>query len=217
MSRFRKGLVQRCWLSLLMLASVSTFIILSPIAPPPMNLEHRFVKLNQQGENLLPWQGPWSCIHDRATGLLWENKTDDESIHDGYWTYSWYQQEQGVKNRGDCYFEEQRCDTQDLIEHTNREQLCGMTGWRLPSDDELSGILQPQDRPNAAQLPIDFFQQIRAGDYWSATGSVPLTGHYQHLGQGALAIDFHQGDFHRLPYRNAAFVILVTKQRPKLQ
>jgi hypothetical protein len=214
---FKRGTYRRLVLSLIVLAVLLSSLTVFRADLPPSITEGDLVKLNAQGQPLAPWQGPWACIHDTTTGLLWENKTDNESIHDGYWSYSWFNEDTGHPNGGDCYFETERCDTQDLITRTNQESLCGVTGWRLPSKTELSRLLKPQDRPEAPQLRTDFFQQIKAGDYWSAQGSVPLKGHYQHLVQGASAIDFYQGRFHNLPYRNAAFAILVTDKWPKAQ
>ncbi|ODA33963.1 hypothetical protein [Veronia pacifica] len=37
----------------------------------------RFIKVNEQGEFLSPWQGPWHCVLDTQTGMLWEAKSDD--------------------------------------------------------------------------------------------------------------------------------------------
>ncbi|WP_065204630.1 Lcl C-terminal domain-containing protein [Shewanella woodyi] len=215
--KFKRGAYRRFTLSLLLLTLLLRALTLLRTEPASSMDNERLIKLSAQGETLPPWQGPWACIHDTLTGLLWENKTNNESIHDGYWSYSWFNEGKGQANSGDCYFEAQRCDTQDLIRRTNEEKLCGTTGWRLPTKAELSSLLEQQDRPQAPQLRTDFFQQIKAGDYWSAQGAMPLEGHYQHLGQGASAINFYQGRFHNLPYRNAAFAILVTDKWPKSQ
>ena len=41
-----------------------------PKAPP----DTRYIKINMQGEKLSSWSGPWSCVFDSKTGLLWEVK-----------------------------------------------------------------------------------------------------------------------------------------------
>ncbi|EEX31337.1 hypothetical protein VIC_004285 [Vibrio coralliilyticus ATCC BAA-450] len=54
---------------------------------------------------------------------------------------------------------------------------------------------------------------MRKGDYWTADHSIPLSGFYSRLGEGANAVDFRDGQVKTLPYRNAAFLILVTQAR----
>lgn len=171
----------------------------------------RYIKLDKQGEAMQPWQGPWSCILDTETGLVWENKTDDETIHDALWTYSWYQNGKGVENSGDCYFEADRCDTADLIRRVNQEQTCGLNNWRLPTSHELQSILYNTPKTGEAKIAGDFFSSTKRGDYWSSDSDVVLQGVYKHLKSGAIAIDFIEGKPRSIPYRNAAFVRLVTQ------
>ncbi|WP_404389623.1 DUF1566 domain-containing protein [Pseudoalteromonas phenolica] len=181
---------------------------------PILLKDAKYSKVDHEGNELAAWQGPWACVYDKTQKLLWEVKRDDESIHDGYWSYSWFNNQIGEKNSGDCYFEPDRCDTQDLIRKANQHGLCQVTGWRLPTKQEVEAILQPQDKPQQAMLATDYFRHIKAGDYWTQDAEQPLTGHYRHLEKGAIAVDFYQGRFHTLPYRNAAFVMLVTSELP---
>jgi hypothetical protein len=181
---------------------------------PHAFLENKFYKVSNDGQLMAAWKGPWACVYDENQNLLWEVKRDDESIHDGYWSYSWFNNQTGVKNSGDCYFEPNRCDTQDLIRKANQRGLCQVKGWRLPTKKEVEAILQTQDKPQQAMLSTDYFRHIKAGDYWTQDAEQPLDGHYRHLEKGAIAVDFYQGRFHTLPYRNAAFVMLVTSELP---
>lgn len=174
--------------------------------------DFHLVKVNHQGEELAIWSGPWHCVFDQNTGLLWERKQDDETIHDGYWTYSWFQNGQGVPNYGDCYFEDERCDVDDLIRKANQNKTCGVDDWRLPTSAELMTIVSDQLRPGEPTINKDFFPQTKKGDYWTAEGGKPLTGVYAHLKRGAIAINFGQGEMVTLPYRNAAFVRLVSNR-----
>lgn len=169
----------------------------------------RFVKLDMQGNKIDPWAGPWSCVLDTETGLIWENKTDDESIHDALWTFSWYQDEKGVQNSGDCFFESERCDTADLIRRANQEKTCGLDGWRLPSAIELESILFDKPKTGEAKIANDFFTYTKRGDYWTSDADIVLEGVFAHLKLGAIAIDFIEGKPRAIPYRNAAFVRLV--------
>lgn len=174
-------------------------------------LPSRYVKIDAQGEAIDDWAGPWACVLDRETGLLWEVKTDSETIHDAYWSYSWFDGETGHANGGDCYFEPERCDTLDLVRRTNKQGLCGLSRWRLPTSDELASLVSEQGRPGQAKIAHAYFPHTHKGDYWSAEGKQKLSGHYQHLQHGARTVSFLDGTMSSLPYRNAAFVRLVIK------
>lgn len=177
---------------------------------PSQPLETRFVKLDGSGQALKPWQGPWACVLDKQTGLIWENKTDDESIHDALWTYSWKHNNIGIDNSGDCYFESERCDTDDLLRRMNSEKTCGLSNWRLPSVAEFKSIYHDKPKVGQAKIFNDFFAHTKRGDYWSSNHGVPMTGVYKHLKEGAYAFDTIEGEPRAIPYRNAAFVRLVS-------
>ncbi len=176
------------------------------VESPPAS---RFIKINREGLPIDNWSGPWQCVFDQKTGLLWEVKTDDESVHDGYWSYSWFDGNTGVANGGDCYFETSRCDTMDLLRRTQAANTCGATDWRLPRARELMSLINRQTKPGEPTIATDFFPQTKRGDYWSGEHGQPLTGVFRHLGKGALAVNFQEGKVVTLPYRNAAFLRMV--------
>mgnify|MGYP000145850449 FL=1 len=178
-------------------------------APQEQASQSRWLKINAQGQVISPWSGPWACVYDTKTQLLWEVKTDSESIHDGYWTYSWYDGTRGVENQGDCYFEKERCDTRDLIKRVNSEKTCGIDNWRLPSSKELLSLVSRDTKPGEPLIAKDFFPQTKRGDYWTKDSQQRLTGTFTYLKEGALAVDFVDGGLTKLPYRNSSFVRLV--------
>ncbi|MCF6435745.1 DUF1566 domain-containing protein [Pseudoalteromonas sp. MMG022] len=202
-------MIKRFCISALVVVIVSIYVVFDDVQMEPIT-HPRFTKITAQGQPLSPWQGPWACVLDHQNNLLWEIKTDDESIHDGYWTYSWYDQGLGKANFGDCYFESARCDTQDLIRHTNEQTLCGQKNWRLPTERELASLIQPPAHPGQPYIAYDYFTHIKKGDYWTNQANVKLQQQFAHLKQGAKAVNFHNGKVVTLPYRNAAFVILVS-------
>lgn len=205
----------RILISLLLLGL--SFGLTNLLVDLPLSEENpRFIKIDNKGEQLKAWQGPWSCTLDLKQKLLWEIKTDNESIHDGYWTYSWFDGVSGVSNNGDCYFKKDRCDTLDLIKQTNKQQLCGLSGWRLPTLYELKSLIVENDRPGENKIAIDYFPQIKNGDYWTNQNEMS----FKRLNKdvlGVSAVNFHQANHLTLPYHNAAFVILVNDNLPKIQ
>lgn len=184
------------------------------LATVPQQMEHpHYVKISSGGESLKPWQGPWACVMDKNTHLLWEIKTDDETIHDADWTYSWFDGDVGEPDKGDCFYRNGRCDTQALITRTNHSKLCGVQNWRLPTLEELQSLIEHNDHPQQAQIATDFFPRIKNSDYWTQQGQQALTNpHFLHLKSGALSVNLFEGKTTPLPYRNAAFVVLVSDQ-----
>lgn len=150
-----------------------------------------YVALDTKGKKTIPKAGkqPHPCVLDTATGLFWEIKTADKGPGDRDWTYTWYDQTKrdegfpvGYPDGGNCA-PKGSCDTAAYVAATNKRRLCGFSDWRLPSDDELSGLLRP-DLP----MKIDerFFPNSLADYYW--TGSyVPLE-----VG-GAMLVSFELG------------------------
>ena len=206
----KTNMTRRALLLLVMLSSLVVWSLWLPLEPV-QEIPSRYVKINQQGQAVADWAGPWACVFDTKTGLLWEVKSDREDIHDAYWSYSWFDGVSGHKNSGDCYFEPERCDTLDLIIKVNKQGLCGQTEWRLPASHELLSLVSKDVRPGQATIAHAYFPHTKKGAYWSADAEQALSGHYKRLKQGAISVNFRDGRAVVLPYRNAAFVRLVIK------
>jgi hypothetical protein len=205
-------MLKRTIILIVLVASLLGFTFLKNNQESLKPAELRWQKLDSLGQNLSSWKGPWSCVEDKKTGLIWEVKSDNESIHDGYWTYSWFNGRFGAENMGDCYFESQRCDTQDLVRRINRQRLCGYSNWRLPTTEELMTLATKPTKTGAPHIRNDYFPHTKSGDYWTSDGQQALTGTFKHLGYGAKAVNFTNGKPVTIPYRNAAFLRLVTKK-----
>jgi len=59
-----------------------------------------YTKLDNLGNPLPDDAASWATIRDNVTGLVWENKTNDESIHDGRKTLTWCDRNEAT-NGGD--------------------------------------------------------------------------------------------------------------------
>jgi len=108
-----------------------------------------YTKLDSQGKELSDSALQWAMIRDNITGLIWENKTDDGSIHDKTNTYNW--EEAQTK----------------LADQLNSEKFGGYSDWRLPNIKELSFIVK-RDNYNPS-INKDFFQVTVSDIYWSST------------------------------------------------
>jgi len=105
-----------------------------------------FVKLDSQGEELPANAEQWAMVLDRATGLVWEAKTTDGSIHDRDRTFDW-------KGANETFLAE-----------LNSSKFGGFTDWRLPTTDELQTIRVKGAEPFINQ---DFFPNTVATSYLS--------------------------------------------------
>ena len=59
------------------------------IAPFPTSAQDQFTKLDATGKELPASTETWSMVRDNKTGLIWEAKSTDGSIHDMNNAYSW--------------------------------------------------------------------------------------------------------------------------------
>ena len=84
--------------------------------------EAGFVKFDEQGQQLPMNAEQWAMVGDRETGLAWEVKTTDGSIHDRDKTFSWDAAQESF-----------------LVE-LNSIKFGGFSDWRLPTTDELRTI-----------------------------------------------------------------------------
>ena len=179
-----------------------------PLPEPPGN--PRFVKIAPEGQELGPWEGPWSCVLDSRTGLVWEVKSYAEDLHDYQCSFSWFDNGIGVADGGSCFTDDEKSDTWDLVEYANSSERCGIKGWRLPTENELKTLLSDTPLPGDVLIARDYFPYTQRGLYWTSDAEVALTGYFARLGEGAVSIDFKNGRSRKMPYRDAAFVRLVT-------
>ncbi|WGL15721.1 DUF1566 domain-containing protein [Microbulbifer bruguierae] len=137
----------------------------------------RFSKIDKHG-NLLPADATnWSCIFDKETKLTWENKIRDSGIHNANNKFTWFDPnvESGIfsgvsVSENTCTFYTEStdtyCSTYNLAAKVNGENLCGFSGWRLPSVAELNSIIV--NRGSAAVVNKEFFPNTQKDYYWTS-------------------------------------------------
>jgi len=126
-----------------------------------------YAKLDANG-NALPDSAPsWTMVRDNVTGLIWETKIDDGSIHDKDNTYTWQ-------------------DAQDVfVASLNASSFGGYTNWRMPTLMELASLVDIGT--NSPAIDITFFPNTVSSNYWSSTTYAETTF-------GAWGIYFLYGD-----------------------
>jgi hypothetical protein len=107
-----------------------------------------FTKLDSDGNALASNAATWACVRDNVTGKLWEAKTAGNQTA----TYTWAAAQAYATGIG---------------------SLCGVSGWRLPTPRELTGLLDNSLVGGvSAAVESDFFPDQQRATYWSVSPSV---------------------------------------------
>ena len=113
--------------------------------------------------------GGGTMVKDNVTGLIWEVKTDDGTVHDKDDSYSWY-------------------DIGNFINVLNSQTFGGYSDWRIPTPLELQTILS-YNKWNPAIDEVYFPNCLL--DYWSSATALPFV----HL---AYPVSFDTGSMYSL-------------------
>lgn len=116
------------------------------------------------GSNTNP-ADPWDCVQDNVTGLIWEAKTD--------------------LNKALTY---NHANALAYVVAQNTANLCGYNDWRLPTPQELSGLVNNAGSVAAGVARIDqtFFPLVQRAFYWTQSGSLadPTSAWFVDFGSG---------------------------------
>ena len=132
------------------------------------------------------------CVKDNSTGLVWEGKNPSGSSTraSDTWYTNYDSTTSAQKRSGATYVNPTQAEidaSTNSIGYKNSvniSALCGYTDWRLPTKEELQGILASSGSP---RIDTTWFPNTRASFYWSSS---PYVG-YSH---GAWYVSFYDGD-----------------------
>ena len=108
-----------------------------------------YTKLDENGNDLPDDAVEWVMVRDNVTGLIWEVKSDDGSIHDKDDSYTW--------NEAQNVF----------IAALNNAEFGGNLDWRIPTIAELTSIVN-NGRFDPA-INTAYFPNTESSYYWSST------------------------------------------------
>ena len=146
-----------------------------------------FTKLDASGNELADSAASWVMVRDNVTGLVWEVKTDDGTIHDKDNTYTWYDPNPET-NGGSAGTNIGDNNSNAFIDAINTSNFGGYSDWRIPTRKELRSIAiygwsGPSIKPS-------FFPNTKSSKYWSSTT-------HSQYNDWAWAINFSDGDVFR--------------------
>ena len=123
-----------------------------------------YTKLDGSGMVLPDSASSWSMVKDNVTGLIWENKTDDGTIHDKNNVYTWYDPSSpypGTPGVG--------TDTRSFLATLNNANFGGHNNWQAPTIKELSTIVSFNISYPGPTINNKYFPNTQASIYWSST------------------------------------------------
>ncbi len=117
----------------------------------------------------------WACTKDNKTGLIWEVKTDDGSMRDKDEHYSF-------------------SDLEKFVTTINTVKLCSASDWRMPTKDELLGIVKARE----AYHPTEDYHPKIDTTYFPDTDTTPETWFWSSSSDtdrslGAWIVNFYYG------------------------
>lgn len=167
-----------------------------------------WIKLDAHGTAIAATDGPWRCVVDTNSGLVWENKRGDESVGHGKWTYSWSDNPAPINTfpEGSCS-DLNHCSTAAYVQLANQQAWCGYSNWRVPTLDELQTLLDFSDADSAAKVCPCFLANTMASSYWSSNSD---------QSRKQFGINFKDGEVRAFPQHASLYLRLVadTKKIP---
>ncbi len=103
----------------------------------------------------------WGCTKDNDTGLIWEVKTTDGGLRDWKKEYTNY-----TPNYDPNKLYGATTNANGFLLDVNSQGLCGASDWRMPTKDELLGLIKEGNAP--------YFPNTTGTWFWSSTPYVTL-------------------------------------------
>ncbi|AOW15038.1 hypothetical protein LPB72_21120 [Hydrogenophaga crassostreae] len=119
---------------------------------------HR-ISVNRMSYSEVTGQSGAECMRDNVTGLVWEVKTAAAGPRAGSRTY-----------RRTLGFVGDPTTTAAYVDTVNNLNLCGFNDWRLPTMEELHGLVD-FGRSSGPRISLAAFPNTQEALYWTSTDS----------------------------------------------
>ena len=152
------------------------------------------------------------CVKDNLTGLIWEVKTTDGGLRDWTKTYTNFdnatqlQKWDGATSVKPSQAEiDAATNTLGYAAAVNATRLCGYSDWRMPTADELQGIVDYGVAEPGPTIDGTWFPNTQGEIYW--TSSLSVANPY--IQRGIWVVFFNIGHVHIDDRSNAFYARLV--------
>lgn len=130
---------QKIWLLLFV-------VVFAAVANDAAAAGKNFVKLDSQGQELPADAAEWAIVLETGSGMYWEIKTTDDSIHSNKAAYNFAEVEE------------------KFISKLNEENFGGFSDWRLPTTSEMP-IIRQRKKNAEAQVDLNYFPNTIPSKY----------------------------------------------------
>jgi len=120
-------------------------VIVMPVNVISAEVDERFQKIDAQGNKVADDAATWASVLDTTTGLYWEVKTEDESIHSNSAKYTY-------------------AEADKFIDDLNKSKFGGYSDWRLPTQDEIYEI-KKKKKGDEAYTNFHYFPNTMPSKY----------------------------------------------------
>lgn len=159
-----------------------------------------FTRLDSIGDEQDDTSQPWDCVRDNVTGLVWEVKTPDTSLHGSEHSYSWLAEDNnggfaGQAGTAGATCASAQCDTQTFVTEVNEAGLCNFFDWRLPTHSELLSLVH-FGNVTGTRIDLEYFpntDDFVSTPLWYWT-SLPSADGVSDVARTAWALDFTTGN-----------------------
>ena len=133
-----------------------------------------YIKYDDEGHSLSDNAEQWTCVHDSVEGLTWEVKSKEDGLRNTENLYSWFSPEEhksrGITDGGRCKGDAD-CDTHAYIKAMNQEKFCGHNDWRLPTREEMMGLVSNNESDEKVMINTSYFPETLPSWYWTASSN----------------------------------------------
>ena len=168
-----------------------------------------YIKYDINGNEVADSLQQLSCVHDTRNGLIWEVKSKEDTMRRPDYLYSWFDPDnkglKGTADGGRCKGGVD-CDTSSYIEAINQKKLCGYDDWRLPTREEMMGLVSFDGGYKKVKIDTSYFPETLPSWYWTASSnqSRPEFAWYILFNNGIPLNDLKENPKHIRLVRNAS-------------
>jgi PKD repeat protein len=135
-----------------------------------------FTKIAANGQALPASATNWACVQDNVTGKVWEVKTTDGGLRDWTKTYTNYDSTASAQfYNGTAYVNptqvqiDAATNSVGFKNAVNAVGLCGANDWRLPTPDELQGLVDYGVAYPGPTIDATWFPNTQGDAFWSSS------------------------------------------------